>query len=66
MIISDYKMPGMNGGDFLAAAGVQLPTAHLILLSGYAALFGQTAATVLTKPWDDEALLSECRRRSQP
>ena len=38
IVISDYKMPGMNGVDFLAEVGRKAPDTVRILLTGYADL----------------------------
>ncbi len=64
LIISDYRMPGMNGVDFLKKAFEQLPDSIRIVLSGYA----DTASVVsainegkiykfIPKPWNDDELL---------
>lgn len=63
IIISDYRMPGMNGVDFLKEARKKWPDTVRIVLSGYA----DTAAIVsainegqiykfVPKPWNDEEL----------
>ncbi|NTV12639.1 MAG: response regulator [Desulfobulbaceae bacterium] len=63
VVISDYRMPGLNGVDFLKAVHEGWPETIRIVLSGYA----DTAAVVaainegqvykfIGKPWDDEAL----------
>nr|WP_320050247.1 response regulator [uncultured Desulfuromonas sp.] len=63
VIISDYRMPGMTGVEFLAQATQLLPHSIRIVLSGYA----DTAAVVeainighiykfIPKPWDDDQL----------
>lgn len=65
LIISDYRMPGMNGVQFLAQACDRSPDSIRIVLSGYA----DTAAVVeainlgqiykfIPKPWSDEELKS--------
>ena len=65
MVISDYRMPEMNGVDFLAQVNETWPETMRIVLSGYA----DTAAVVeainqgriykfIPKPWNDEELLS--------
>jgi len=63
LIISDQRMPGMIGAEFLARAkGVQ-PHALRIMLTGHPDLAAATQAInegeiwrYLTKPWDDEQL----------
>jgi response regulator RpfG family c-di-GMP phosphodiesterase len=63
LVISDYRMPGMNGVDFLKGVFGQRPDTVRIVLSGYA----DTAAVVaainegqiykfIPKPWNDDEL----------
>jgi len=65
LVISDYRMPGMNGVDFLSKVYESWPDTIRIVLSGYA----DTAAVVeainlgriykfIPKPWNDEELKS--------
>ena len=65
MVVSDYRMPGMNGVEFLHQVNEKWPETMRIVLSGYA----DTAAVVeainqgriykfIPKPWNDEELLS--------
>lgn len=63
VIISDQRMPGMTGVEFLRAAKVNYPDTIRIVLSGYTELQSVTDAInegavyrFLTKPWDDEQL----------
>lgn len=63
VIISDQRMPGMLGADFLRKAKQQYPDTIRIMLSGYTELQSVTDAVnegaiykFLTKPWDDELL----------
>ena len=63
VIISDQRMPGMTGVDFLRAAKINYPDTIRIVLSGYTELQSVTDAInegavyrFLTKPWDDEQL----------
>ncbi len=63
VIVSDQRMPGMLGADFLRAAKSRYPQTIRIMLSGYTELQSVTAAVnegaiykFLTKPWDDEQL----------
>ncbi len=64
LILSDYRMPGMDGIDFLKQANERRPATIRIVLSGYA----DTASVVgainegqiyrfIPKPWNDEELL---------
>lgn len=63
VIISDQRMPGMTGTEFLSRARLVRPASVRIVLSGYTELESVTAAInegsvfrFLTKPWDDEQL----------
>jgi diguanylate cyclase (GGDEF)-like protein/PAS domain S-box-containing protein len=63
VIISDQRMPGMTGVEFLRAAKVNYPDTVRIVLSGYTELQSVTDAInegavyrFLTKPWEDEQL----------
>ena len=63
VVISDYRMPGMNGVEFLKEVFIRRPDTIRIVLSGYA----DTAAVVaainegkiykfIPKPWNDDEL----------
>ncbi|WEF34765.1 EAL domain-containing protein [Pseudoduganella chitinolytica] len=63
VIVSDQRMPGMVGADFLRKAREQYPETIRIMLSGYTELQSVTDAVnegaiykFLTKPWDDQQL----------
>jgi two-component system, probable response regulator PhcQ len=63
LVISDYRMPEMNGVSFLMALRAIQPDAARVILSGYAdhdALLGAIneagIARFLEKPWDEAAL----------
>jgi EAL domain-containing protein (putative c-di-GMP-specific phosphodiesterase class I)/CheY-like chemotaxis protein len=63
VIISDQRMPGMSGVEFLRKAKALHPDTIRIVLSGYTELQSVTDAInegavyrFLTKPWDDERL----------
>lgn len=65
LVIADYKMPDMNGIEFLKQFGAAQPAAARILLSGeadIAALMRLINEThiyrFLTKPWDKTELLT--------
>lgn len=68
LIISDMRMPGMNGAEFLRRARELAPGAVRILLTGYADI-GSTIEAVnegeiyryVSKPWNDESLLRTLR-----
>jgi diguanylate cyclase (GGDEF)-like protein/PAS domain S-box-containing protein len=63
VIVSDQRMPGMIGADFLRKAKQLYPETIRIMLSGYTELQSVTDAVnegaiykFLTKPWDDDLL----------
>ncbi|MEC5163671.1 MULTISPECIES: EAL domain-containing protein [unclassified Janthinobacterium] len=63
VIVSDQRMPGMIGADFLRAAKQLYPDTIRIMLSGYTELQSVTDAVnegaiykFLTKPWEDDLL----------
>ncbi len=62
-VISDYRMPGMDGAALLAEVKSRAPHARRFLLTGFA----HTEATsggdhaLLTKPWDDDELAARVR-----
>lgn len=68
LIISDMRMPEMNGAEFLRRSRTLVPEAVRILLTGYADI-GSTIAAVndgeifryISKPWNDESLLATLR-----
>ncbi|MDP3222999.1 MAG: response regulator [Rubrivivax sp.] len=68
LIISDMRMPEMNGAEFLRRSRERVPEAVRILLTGYADI-GSTIDAVnngeifryVSKPWNDEALLATLR-----
>jgi response regulator RpfG family c-di-GMP phosphodiesterase len=62
-IISDMRMPGMNGAEFLQAARTLQPRAVRLLLTGHADAASALQAVnqgevfrYFTKPWDDAQL----------
>jgi len=67
IVISDYKMPGLDGLQTLAAIGSLNPDITRIMLTGYATLEGAIAATnegidgFLTKPFDNVELRAKVR-----
>lgn len=63
LIISDMRMPGMMGDEFLRQASELFPETQRILLTGYADLDSAVSAinsghiySYQTKPWDNQAL----------
>jgi CheY-like chemotaxis protein len=66
VIVSDQRMPGMSGVDFLRRAKDLYPDTVRMVLSGYADLQSITDAInegaiykFLSKPWDDDMLKAE-------
>ncbi|WP_246751347.1 response regulator, partial [Vibrio cholerae] len=63
IIISDMRMPEMDGADFLAKAREMQPDTVRLLLTGYADIQSTVRAvnaggihTYISKPWDNENL----------
>jgi two-component system NtrC family sensor kinase len=63
IIVSDYRMPGINGIDFLRKAYIRNPDAIRIILSGYAdtavvieAINEGQIYKLIPKPWNDDEL----------
>ncbi len=68
LIISDQRMPGMNGSEFLERSKRLLPDATRILLTGYSDVDAISDAInkgeiyrYVTKPWDPESLKHQVR-----
>lgn len=68
VIVSDYRMPEMDGVQFLRRARELAPDAIRIILSGYAETHAILSAVndggihkFLTKPWNDEQLRLEIK-----
>lgn len=69
VVISDYRMPEMDGVAFLKALREYQPDAVRIILSGYADMQGLISAIndaniqrFIVKPWDDYALCADVRQ----
>lgn len=63
IIISDYRMPGMNGVEFLQQTISRWPDTRRVILSGYtdseilmAAVNEGRIHRFISKPWDNDAL----------
>lgn len=68
VIISDQRMPGMSGAEFLEKSREFAPNAVRIVLTGYADLASAVEAInkggawkYLAKPWNDEELVKVVR-----
>lgn len=67
VILSDHKMPGMTGIEFLARASTRQPGARRVLITGWteevppAELAAIGVAALLPKPWDDAELKATLR-----
>jgi two-component system, OmpR family, response regulator VicR len=59
IVVSDYRMPGMKGPEFLDEVRRRLPSAARFLISGQPE-FGSSAPDVgiLAKPWDNDDLVA--------
>ena len=65
LVLSDYRMPGMDGVQFLKAVRELQPDCARLILSGYADLNGLIGAIneagisrFLSKPWNDYELVA--------
>jgi len=72
LIVSDQRMPGLSGVDFLEKAREIAPDALRIMLTGYADLTATMdainkggACRYITKPWDDQQLVQTIREATQ-
>jgi diguanylate cyclase (GGDEF)-like protein/PAS domain S-box-containing protein len=68
VIVSDQRMPGMSGVEFLSKVKELYPETVRMSLSGYSEISTVTDAInkgaiwkYITKPWDDELLVQEIR-----
>jgi FixJ family two-component response regulator len=69
LVISDYRMPGMNGVEFLSQVKKLYPETIRIVLSGYADVHAIVEAIndgevykFIAKPWNDQDLLTTLMR----
>lgn len=69
LVISDMRMPEMDGATFLKAARQRWPQMMRILLTGYADITSTVAAInegeiyrYITKPWDDSEIVIVVRQ----
>lgn len=58
LLLTDYAMPGMNGGELAAKARALRPEIRIIIASGYADISEEDTRGLprLTKPFDDSQL----------
>lgn len=68
LIVSDQRMPGMNGAEFLGRSRELAPHAQRILLTGYSdinatieAINKGGAGQYISKPWNDDELIRAIR-----
>jgi response regulator RpfG family c-di-GMP phosphodiesterase len=72
LIISDMRMPEMDGATFLKEARQRWPRVMRILLTGYADMTSTVAAInegeiyrYITKPWDDNEIVTVVREATE-
>jgi response regulator RpfG family c-di-GMP phosphodiesterase len=67
-ILTDQKMPGMNGAEFLAEAARRRPAAARMIITGWTEEIAPErleelgVSALITKPWDDVKLKATLRR----
>lgn len=67
-VVSDLKMPGMDGLAFLDAVARRLPGCGRILLTAHGEPDASSPAGILwmQKPWDNDALIAALERLVSP
>ena len=72
LIISDHKMPGTSGLQFLEQAAERRPAAGRMLITGWTEevpgedLERLGICALITKPWEDDKLKATLRRALDP
>ncbi len=67
LVLSDHKMPGITGLEFLAQVRERRPQAIRMLITGWTELISDAEIqdlgirAVITKPWEDHALKETLR-----
>ncbi len=60
VILTDFKMPGMNGADLLNVVAGRFPDTRRVLMSGCAIV--QVDAAFIPKPFDQDQLVLVCKK----
>ncbi len=68
LVLSDHKMPGMTGSEFLRVVSERWPDVVRVLITGWAEAVTETEVreigieALIPKPWDDAELKAVLRR----
>ena len=69
IVLSDFRLPGMNGYQLLAEVKRRVPHALRIIISGYANMEAEIShpdggepTAFISKPWDDDQLPQTLRQ----
>lgn len=70
LIITDQRMPVMNGTDFAQLVRSKQPDARVVLITGYGdrekvdeAMASDAIQLLVSKPWDNERFLKQLREQ---